>query len=204
MIFEHNFKIAMAAINKLNINYFLTWEGGLSDNPNDSASGYPSPYLSVKGRKYHSNKGVTYKTFIDASKSMKFTPTEYLFLKMPNWLWKKIFQKKYWNLVKASKIRSQVIGEFVTDWAWMSGPSSAIKGLQKAMNSLGEVLIVDGLIGPKTLSALNSQIKKKGTNSIFEAIYNQRVDFFKSLRDYTTFGKGWMNRMVAFRKMYKL
>lgn len=72
------------------VNYIKIKEGGLSNNPNDSASKYPSP----TPEKYHTNKGVTFKTFIDSSASLKYNPTTDLFLKMPNDVWGKIFKEK--------------------------------------------------------------------------------------------------------------
>lgn len=181
----------MANINKANIKYILDAEGGLSRDPNDSASSFPVP----DGSGYHTNKGITWKSFVSLAHRIGYTATPALFYKMPHDIWLKIYKRGYWDPVKADKINSQAIAELIVDFGWGSGPGTATKVVQRVLNRNGERLIVDGGFGEKTLAALNRQITRKGEKRIFQAIYDARVAFLKSLADFQHFGRGWMDRM---------
>ena len=101
----------MADINKVNFAYIKKWEGGLSKNPKDSASKHPVP----DGSGYHTNMGVTWATW-----QFHFGKDIQGFYAMPFDKWKKVYLF-YWNLVGGASISSQIITEFLADWAWASG-----------------------------------------------------------------------------------
>jgi len=73
----------------------------------------------------------------------------------------------------------------VFDWAVNSGPSRAAKALQKAV-----MAAQDGAIGPKTLEA----VSELSAEDIVKSVAEQREAFYKSLRTYSTFGRGWLRR----------
>lgn len=97
---------------------------------------------------------------------------------------KEIYEKNYWNAVKANDLPSGV--DFsVFDWAVNSGPRRAIQGLQKAVGSTA-----DGLIGPNTLKAVASA----DPISIISELHKEREMFYRDLTTFKTFGKGWIRR----------
>lgn len=62
-----------------------------------------------------------------------------------------LYSRNYWLKTKCHFISSQEIAEKLFDMAVNMGPKSAVKLAQKASN-----VKADGVIGPKTLAALNS------------------------------------------------
>lgn len=86
--------------------------------------------------------------------------------------------------------------EFILrDHYFNSGSRNTGKILQRALNIHGTGLTVDGTVGPKTRQELQDQLA--GTD---EAIFliglqqEKRKAFYRSCRQFPTFGKGWLNR----------
>jgi lysozyme family protein len=48
----------------------------------------------------------------------------------------------------------------------------------------------DGIIGPNTLAA----VQRSNSNSVIDAIYNERLSFLKTLHTWHLFGDGWTKR----------
>lgn len=68
----------------------------------------------------------------------------------------KLYEKKFWKSAKCDKIKSQLIAVKAFDMAVNMGPKQAWKLIQRACNTLGETLTVDGKVGTKTLASVNS------------------------------------------------
>lgn len=104
--------------------------------------------------------------------------------------WKDILLKYYWNACKGSSISHQQTAELFVDWGWNSGVTTATKRAQRAFG-----LTDDGIIGPKTLAALN------GPNS-FDVLKKARLkhyeDIVKKDPSQGMFLKGWKNRLMIF------
>ena len=64
-----------------------------------------------------------------------------------------VFEKDYWNRIKGNDLE-QAVANVLADWVWLSG-SHAIKRPQKLVGVKG-----DGVMGPKTIKALNEAYKK--------------------------------------------
>ena len=96
-----------------------------------------------------------------------------------------VLKKAYWDRWQADRIISQSIANLVVDWVWASGKH----GITKVQEVLG--VKQDGIVGNKTLSALNGS----HSPSLFKAIWERRERFIKGIKTYPTFGRGWMNRM---------
>ena len=181
----------MANIDKANLGYILRWEGGLSKHTRDSASRHPVP----DGSGHHTNKGVTWRVF--ASIYGNSADAVARFYKMSHEDFKGIY-KLYWNGVKADLIQSQILGEYVTDFAWGSGVAGASRQVQKWLNTQGYKMAVDGKIGNQTVTAINHLIKEKGEKAAFESLNAHRRHFLSGLKDFDVFGKGWYNRLNDF------
>lgn len=179
-------------INKVNFDYIKKWEGGLSRDINDPASRFPCP----DGSGYHTNMGVTWQAF--HAHFPNLTPRD--FYSMPANLWLQIYHDGYWAAVKADLIESQVIAEFMADWAWGSGAFYPIKSLQRVLSLNGYPCAVDGIIGKVTIGQLNSMIKIKGERAVFDLLYSARTSFLQSISGFKIYGIGWMNRMRDFKK----
>jgi lysozyme family protein len=146
----------------------LKHEGGFVDHPEDPGGA--------------TNKGITHKTYSDFLgrpledvDELKNIPEEHVQL---------IYKQGYWDKVKGDNLPSGV--DFaIFDWAVNSGPGRAAKALQKAVGATA-----DGAIGPKTLAA----VEAADAAEIIKAVADDREVFYKSLRTFNTFGKGWLRR----------
>jgi lysozyme family protein len=183
--------LKMANIDKANLGYILRWEGGLSKHERDSASRHPVP----DGSGYHTNKGVTWRVFASIYGTSNTAISR--FYEMTHADFKGIY-KLYWNGVKADLIQSQILGEYVTDFAWGSGVAGASRQVQKWLNTQGYKVAIDGKIGMQTVTAINQLIKTKGEKAAFESLNAHRRHFLSQLRDFDVFGKGWFNRLNDF------
>jgi len=186
----------MANAEKVNFALIKKWEGGLSKNPDDPAAKFPVP----DGSGFHTNMGITWKTFAANAKKLNYEASPKNFKEMPPDIWLKIYKNGFWDSVKADLINSQAIAEFMADWAWGSGPTPAAKNLQQYLLSQGITLKPDGKMGPITIGFLNGLIHKKGERIVFEDLDRWRRNFLKELRPFNTFGFGWFRRMDDFRE----
>ena len=71
-----------------------------------------------------------------------------------------LYEKKFWKKAKCDKINSEMIATKVFDMAVNMGPAQAWKLTQRACNTLGQTLTVDGKAGTKTLAAVNSLLER--------------------------------------------
>lgn len=146
----------------------LHHEGGFVDHPDDPGGA--------------TNKGITHKTYADFLdrpledvNELKNIPEEHV---------QKIYKSGYWDAVRADELPAGV--DFcIFDWAVNSGPRRAAKALQKAVGATE-----DGAIGPMTLAA----VEAADATQIVEDVTKEREAFYKSLRTFDTFGKGWLRR----------
>ena len=102
---------------------------------------------------------------------------------------KAIFKKNYWDRWQAAKIRNQSIANILVDWVWGSG-AYGIKIPQKILG-----VKVDGIVGPKTLAALNAQDEEV----FFAKLKREREAYFRRIcianPSQSVFLKGWLKRL---------
>lgn len=103
--------------------------------------------------------------------------------------WKSILKMLYWDRWNADEIRSQSIAEIVCDFVWASG----VHGIKVPQDLVG--VIPDGIVGPKTLAAVNS----RNPRELFDQIKIARFDFIEDIcrkrPANNKFKRGWMNRI---------
>lgn len=106
---------------------------------------------------------------------------------MPYKVWRDIVYTIYWNKWKADTIEDQSVANMVVDWIWHSGAST----IKKVQALLG--VTADGIVGPKTITALNN------AKDIKTKIYNARKAYFEAIvkrnPSQKKWLKGWMNRL---------
>jgi len=104
---------------------------------------------------------------------------------------KEIYYRDYWIPSKADKLPDQLaIMHF--DMAVNAGVKRANQILQRALNKQGFNLVVDGIIGPKTLSAV-----KKANLSKLLADYTIERNRYYARTGQTRYLKGWINRSIS-------
>jgi len=101
--------------------------------------------------------------------------------------------RKYWDKWLADKIHNQSIANILVDWYWGSGEW----GIVIPQRLLG--VVADGLVGDKTICALNAQNQKEFFNKVFEARIKFLNDIVKNNPNQKKFLKGWLNRLNDFK-----
>lgn len=183
--------------------YILKWEGGYGNDPADTGGA--------------TNMGVTISTWkscgydkdgdgdIDVKDLKKITIQD---------VRDRILKPHFWDKWKADEIKSQKIANILVDWVWGSGKY----GITIPQRVLG--VKVDGIVGSKTLAAVNASDPDK----LFDTIYNERVKFLNNItansvasyekkigRKATNaellkhtkkrFIKGWLNRLADIKNI---
>jgi lysozyme family protein len=97
-----------------------------------------------------------------------------------------LYKQNYWDAVFADELPSGV-DYAVFDFAVNSGPGQAKKTLQRALG-----VTPDGAIGPATLAAIRSA----DGITLLRAFSAEKEKFYRGLKTFATFGKGWMNRIA--------
>lgn len=165
--------------------FLLKAEGGLSRDKTDTASKFPcpTPYQGKKG--WHTNKGITYQTWINTFGKSK----DARFFEMSDEDWAKITKPKYWDKWKADEIKSQAVANILVDYVFNSG-TNGIKNVQKLIG-----VNPDSIVGPKTLEAVNNQSEKE----FLTKLYNERYRFYDAIiasnPSQEKYKKGWYNRV---------
>lgn len=169
-------------------------EGGLSKNPADNASAWPVP----DGSGYHTNKGITWKTFTDWASRLGYTATPALFYQMPSSIWGKIFKVGYWDGIYGDKLNSQALANMFVDGRFIGGGYKQIRAVQNFLNSQGYQLTADGIIGSLTVAAINKYATTKTREKeLLDIAFNNQMAYFQSLPDWPTFKNGWTARFTS-------
>lgn len=171
----------MADVNNL-VPIIFKWEGGWADNKND------------RGGK--TNMGVTLATWkqvgydkngdglIDAEDLKLITRQDVV----------NVLRDHYWNRWKADRIQNQSIANILVDWVWGSGSW----GIIIPQRILG--VTADGIVGPKTLAAVNNYPDQEG---LFRLIFAYRLQFINDIvkndPSQKVFHKGWINRLNDYK-----
>jgi lysozyme family protein len=177
-------------------------EGGLSSDPRDNASSFPSSTYDPKTRKpYHTNRGVTYRTYVNYCNINKRKPTDTEFIKMDATLWRNILRSLYVTPFRLEEINSQGVAEIIFEAHWGGGGNEMELDLQRYLREKGFNIAVDGQIGNQTLTSVNKYTKSK-TNEIdlIKYMTKERLVYLKSLKDWPTYKVGWSKRVADVEK----
>ncbi len=110
---------------------------------------------------------------------------------------KAIYKRDYWDKIKGDSITDQDVAESIFDFAVNAGVKTASRIAQKAMLKVNaDGGLIDGIIGPKTVSVLNS-INRDLFLSCFALmkIYHY-ADICNKNREQSKFLLGWINRTL--------
>ncbi len=153
--------------------FILRWEGGYSNDPVDRGGA--------------TNKGITIATFrhyYGANATIEQLKA------LTDEQWMRIFLCGFWNPFKADYIANQSVANICVDWAWASGTGTAIRKVQSLLG-----VKVDGIVGEKTLSAINNSNQRL----LFTRIKLARLRFVEAIvnRDprQRKYINGWKRRI---------
>lgn len=99
---------------------------------------------------------------------------------------KNIYYKLFWQKYKCDELPFAISWQFF-DAAVNHGASNAARMLQRAAN-----VADDGIIGKITLAAVNQADQL----SLAVRFNVERLKFYAKLKNFNTFGRGWVNRVV--------
>lgn len=102
-----------------------------------------------------------------------------------------IYRFQYWDEIRADAMPPGV-DYVVFDGAVNSGPSQAVKWLQRALG-----VVADGIVGAATLDALD---RHRDPDVLIADMLSRRLAMLKSLRTWSTFGKGWSRRLAEVKR----
>ena len=100
-----------------------------------------------------------------------------------------LYKRNYWDVVKADEL-PRGLDLCVFDFGVNAGTNRAARYLQRMVGASE-----DGVIGPKTLSLVAQHARAKGRDMIVIEYQDMRRDYYKKLKTFTTFGKGWLRRV---------
>jgi lysozyme family protein len=176
-------------------------EGGISANPNDSASKNPSPCgKDSKGYPYHTNKGIQWATFKALASKGGYTASCDNFLKMPDDIWNKVYKVGFWNEIQGDRIQNQAIANTFVEMVWGSGLGSVSRGTGTIgwLNSFFKNNYNQNLTTITQMVDFVNKLDNEGkTPELFEKLNNFRASKYKALNQ-PAFTKGWLNRLNAF------
>ena len=101
-----------------------------------------------------------------------------------------LYRKEYWDAVHGDQLPSGA-DYLAFDFAVNAGAFRCIKTIQRALN-----ITADGIIGPVTIKA----IQDTNAEDFIEKFSNAKESFYRSLTNFPTFGKGWLNRVAEAKK----
>lgn len=182
--------------------HILKWEVGLKAG--EEKLGGRELYEKVAARGFHKIAGdrggatmcgVTIGTFTDwRRKQGKGNPSEDDLRKLGYDEWLAIMKSLFWDPCKADKIGNDNVAMMLVDWRWVNG-SQAVRDAQTVLSC-----VADGIVGPKTLAALNA----KPASSVFARLKAARERAYRRIverrPDQGKFLKGWLNRTNSIRE----
>ena len=189
----------MAQIEKL-IPHILLWENGIKTLPGETLR---QTYDRAKAKGVIKKKsdtggptlvGVTLITFQEWRMSQgKPKPTEADLAKLSYTEWLEVLKFLFWNRCEGDQIKSQPVANMFVDWVWHSGPLM-IRKVQDIFS-----LRQDGIVGSKTLAALNAIPAQTVFNRIKAARERHYRKIVANRQSQSVNLQGWLNRLGAIK-----
>ncbi len=168
----------------------LEHEGGFVNNPLDKGGATNWGVTQTTYNQYMSAKlGKTYSSTVDEIK------------KMPMDIAIDIYKKLYWDKIQGDKIRKYTVALAIFDQAINRGVSSAVKQAQRVVKKLDPMgfakITEDGVMGPATLTALNSIAEKPFIDNYLSESKLFYQNIVQRNPSQSVFLTGWLNRITS-------
>lgn len=116
----------------------------------------------------------------------------------------RFYYDEFYTAPKINMIPYQSVKGVLFDYAVNSGSARAVKDLQKEVGA-----IADGVLGPKTLAAVDKYINQYGETFLAHQILNRRANYMVNLSQknpdkYAKYLQGWLNRISSLKEQYQL
>jgi lysozyme family protein len=107
----------------------------------------------------------------------------------------KLYKQKYWNSAYC-EVLPKGLDYVVFDFAVNAGTGRSVKTLQQVIG-----VVADGIIGPRTMAAINGA----NTKNLVAKFSDARTDFYQGIvarkPDQARFIRGWLNRVEEARQL---
>lgn len=161
-------------------------EGGYSNNTNDKGK---ETYCGISRVAFPDWKGWA---FLDKQVHPIQHNAKFSFLSNDI---EQFYKSEFWKKLSCG-LMTQDVANQLYDYAVNSGKTRAVKSLQTVLNKRGAFLAVDGMIGIKTLNALN----RFDSLNIAKALFVERENFINRLIvSQPYFKRVWLNRLNYLR-----
>ena len=182
--------------------FMLKFEGGLSRDPSDTASRNPSPWTYKGKTGWHTNKGVTYSSFVGLAKKVGYIPNSKNFFEMPDTIWMGILREGYMKPYPLDIIdhlpRVQAV---IITWAWGSGVGGAKWRLARFQKEKMDVTRTSTYLD--IVSNFDKQITVLNEREWFNKLCDQREKDFRKMKTFPVHGRGWLRRLAEFRTLFQ-
>lgn len=201
LLIKKTMNMGSAMIKRL-IPFVEHWEGGLSRKLSDTASRFPAPWKYKGLYGWHTNKGITYGTFVSLAPKIGYKPNAKNFFEMPENIWLAILKEGYMKAYPLDRIshlpRIQAV---IITWAWGSGSGGSEWRLA---NFQREVMgIVDSNITKtEIVENFRKRINRMTELKWFHKLCDRREEDFRKMSTFPANGKGWLRRLADFRKTF--
>lgn len=184
----------------------LSIEGGYQNDPADwgNYNAYTSDgqYVEYKNRKGHTlragtNRGISAGLYSGLLKR-EVSEAEMKAITVSQAI--DILETVYWDKMQGDEIPNQALAELILDGHVNHG-TSGLMLVQRVLNRMGANLAEDGVVGPKTLQAINTANVAQLYNGILEARRQLYYNLVQSRPDNQKFLQGWLNRLAKFPAM---
>lgn len=101
-----------------------------------------------------------------------------------------IYKRQYWDMCNADELPAG-LDYAVFDYAVNSGTNRAVKDLQRTVGAK-----VDGQVGEETIRKCN-EAANADERKLIADLCDRRMRFLRSLKTWSTFGRGWTRRVVG-------
>lgn len=101
-----------------------------------------------------------------------------------------IYRAQYWAPLGCDAL-PRGVDLMVFDFGVNAGPARSLRLLQRAVGALP-----DGTLGPATLAKLRAADPR----AVIETLAALRLEYYRALPGFATFGRGWTSRVAAIRR----
>lgn len=166
----------------------VAYEGGYSNDPDDHG-----------GRTMY---GITEEVFKDAIRRGIISPIKTDVREITLEQAKAIYLFDYWHKLRLNSVSDSMIAAEIFDTAVNMGRTAATRICQRALNYLGEELDEDGIMGDKTLEALN-RWSRKDKRALFICLngfqFARYVAIVEGNGTQHRFVRGWTKRVQSYQ-----
>lgn len=100
-----------------------------------------------------------------------------------------LYKAKFWDVLRCSSLPVG-LDLCVFDFGVNAGVSRSAKLLQMIVG-----VEADGVVGPATIKAVKAKADELGVDGLIQHFQDARRAFYRKLKTFPTFGKGWLRRV---------